>query len=619
MQMPNATPQGIAGLMQQRPQQPQQPMPSPNKASPMAGLGGVDDRVAAYAGNTKPLEQRYAMSQDLLDLLALQKIKSQKDAAARQMQLQMAQQGAESGQASMTVAQQRENEVGEMTKNELAQQRGSTAQQQTQQQQDKIKQMMGGIAGAPGAAAAAQPTAMAAGGIVGYAGPEGSQVQDPLELARQRAEQALAKLRTFGLRQRKENPEGYQAAERESQQAQDAVATAERNLTGGAAGVLRRPMGAGPVPAGPAPVPAGADAVADRPAAPPPAPAAAGPANLPPAAVVAAAQNGPKPPGLPGMPGAAAAVPPQVQPGVAGPANDFGKRLEAAAIKNAEIDPAVAQVAEEKRVEGRMALTPEQRKVYEEGIAGLQGMYGEQYNPERQRQEGLKRFLIEAGGRRYGEFAGGARGAMDYDEKQRAAKLKEFGDVQTARTGLIGIDRANVKGGIEAGQKTFDQSSAAQRQGLTSGANMYSTDVSSQDTKYTTDVGSRDKALDRDIDRLKIAAQRDATAASREGVSFERARTVYSATLGRVQELERRIDDGFAKQYGMLLMQEQTGKLDPAQKNQLETGRLQLDQQKAKLRKELEPVLESARQKLGVTGGGSSDGFGEMKKVESKK
>jgi len=619
MQMPNATPQGIAGLMQQRPQQPQQPMPSPNKASPMAGLGGVDDRVAAYAGNTKPLEQRYAMSQDLLDLLALQKIKSQKDAAARQMQLQMAQQGAESGQASMTVAQQRENEVGEMTKNELAQQRGSTAQQQTQQQQDKIKQMMGGIAGAPGAAAAAQPTAMAAGGIVGYAGPEGSQVQDPLELARQRAEQALAKLRTFGLRQRKENPEGYQAAERESQQAQDAVATAERNLTGGAAGVLRRPMGAGPVPAGPAPVPAGADAVADRPAAPPAAPAAAGPANLPPAAVVAAAQNGPKPPGLPGMPGAAAAVPPQVQPGVAGPANDFGKRLEAAAIKNAEIDPAVAQVAEEKRVEGRMALTPEQRKVYEEGIAGLQGMYGEQYNPERQRQEGLKRFLIEAGGRRYGEFAGGARGAMDYDEKQRAAKLKEFGDVQTARTGLIGIDRANVKGGIEAGQKTFDQSSAAQRQGLTSGANMYSTDVSSQDTKYTTDVGSRDKALDRDIDRLKIAAQRDATAASREGVSFERARTVYSATLGRVQELERRIDDGFAKQYGMLLMQEQTGKLDPAQKNQLETGRLQLDQQKAKLRKELEPVLESARQKLGVTGGGSSDGFGEMKKVESKK
>jgi hypothetical protein len=66
----------------------------------------------------------------------------------------------------------------------------------------------------------------------------------------------------------------------------------------------------------------------------------------------------------------------------------------------------------------------------------------------------------------------------------------------------------------------------------------------------------------------------------------------------------------------MLLMQEQTGKLDPAQKNQLETAKIQLQQQKAKIRRELEPVLESARSKLGVS---SSDGFGDMKKVESKK
>jgi hypothetical protein len=101
MQMPNATPQGLAGLMQQRPQAPQ--MPTPGKASPMAGLGSVDDRVSAYSGNTKPLEQRYAMTQDLLDLLALQKIKSQKEAAARQMQMQMAQQNAQNGQANMTV------------------------------------------------------------------------------------------------------------------------------------------------------------------------------------------------------------------------------------------------------------------------------------------------------------------------------------------------------------------------------------------------------------------------------------------------------------------------------------------------------------------------------------
>ena len=611
MQMPNASPQGIAGLMQQRPQPPQ--MPTPGKASPMAGLGSVDDRVSAYQGNTKPLEQRYAMSQDLLDLLALQKIKSQKDAAARQMQLQMAQQGAQDGQANMTVAQQREQEVKELTKNELAQQRGDTAQKQTSDQQAMIQKMMGGIAGAPGANAAAQPRAMAAGGIVGYAGPEGSQVQDPVQSARERAAQALAKLRTYGLRQRQQDPEGYKAAEEASRQAQDDVVAAERAITGGPAGVMRRPMGA-PVPAVPAvaPVPPALSpedkAMRQAPVVAPAAPVAAAPATV---AV-------PKPPGIVSLPGAAgaAATPPQVPLGTVAPANDFGARLQAADLKNAEINSKNEKLEEEQRITDKMALKPEERKVYEEGIAGLQKMYQEQYDPERQRQEGLKRFLIGAGGRRYNEFGGGAGTAMDYDTAQRNAKLKEFGDVQAARTGLIGLDRANVKGGIEAGQKAYEQSSMTQRQGAESGARMYGDDVKSRDTKYSIDVKSRDDALNREIDRLKVEAQRDATAASRESLSYDRARTVYSATLGKIQELERRLDEDFTSRNGMLLMAEQSGKMDAAQKNQLETARIQHQQQKAKIRKEMEPVLESARQKLGVS---SSDGFGEMKKVEPKK
>jgi hypothetical protein len=383
MQMPNATPQGIAGLMQKPQGQAPGQQPSPNKASPMAGLGSVDDRVSAYQGNTKPLEQRYAMSQDLLDLLALQKIKSQKDAAARQVQLQMAQQGAQDGQANMTVAQQREQEVKELTKNELAQQRGDTAQKQTGDQQAMMQKMMGGIAGAPGANAAAQPVAMAAGGIVGYAGPEGSQVQDPVQSAKERAAQALAKLRTYGLRQRQQDPEGYKAAEEESRQAQEAVAAAERAITGGPAGVMRRPMGA-PVPAAPAvlPVPPALSpedrAMRQAPVVAPAAPVAAAPAAAGPVA--------PKPPGIAGLPGAAAA-PSQVQPGVVGPANDFGKKLEAAALRNAELDPAARQLSEEERITNKMALTPDQRKVYDEGIAGLQGMYKEQYDPERLRSE----------------------------------------------------------------------------------------------------------------------------------------------------------------------------------------------------------------------------------------
>lgn len=621
MQMPNATPQGIAGLMQQRPQQPQ--MPSPAKASPMAGLGGVDDRVSAYMGNTKPLEQRYAMSQDLLDLLALQKIKSQKEAAAREMQLQMAQQQAQSGEANMTVAQQREKEVTDLTKNELAQQRGDTAQQQTQQQQAQMQKMMSGIAGAPGANAAAQPKAMAAGGIVGYAG--GGEI---LDKARERRKAAQQKMYSYGLNQRRQDPEGFQAAQEELQAAQAALQAAEKGYAAemSAAGIDKPISAASPMgavgrfekaqasPAAPDAALAGAGRGAINPPLVDPNAPVPPAAKLPPANVVAAAAQNPAAPKPPVAPAAPPGLP-SLQPGVVGPANDFGTKLEAAALKNAQIDPEARQLSEEERITKKMAPTPEQRKVYEEGIGGLQKMYDEQYDPERLRQEGLKRALIGAGGRRYGEFAGAASAGMNYDDQMRAAKLKEFGDVQKARTGLIDIDRAAVKGGIEAGSKAYEQGSLSQRQGLESGSRMYGEDVKSRDSLYSIDVGSRDKALDREIEKLKVKAQQDATAATRENLSYDKARTVYSATLGKVQELERRLDDDFAKTYGMLLMAEQSGKMDAAQRNQLETAKIQLQQHKAKIRREMEPVLDSARSKLGVS---SSDGFGEMKQVPKK-
>jgi hypothetical protein len=243
-------------------------------------------------------------------------------------------------------------------------------------------------------------------------------------------------------------------------------------------------------------------------------------------------------------------------------------------------------------------------------------MFQQEYDPERLRKEGIKRALIGAGGRRYGELAGAATAGMSYDDRMRAAKLKEFGDVQKARTDLIGIDRANVKGGIDAGMKTYEQSSMSQRQGLESGRGLYGEDVKSRDTKYSIDVKSRDEALNREIERLKVAAQNAATAASRESLSYEKARTIYATTLSKVQGLERLLDDDFATRNGMLLMAEQSGKMDAAQKNQLETAKIEHQQQKAKIRREMEPVLESARQKLGVS---SSDGFGDMKKVEPKK
>ena len=133
--------------------------------------GDVQSRMDAFRGNPQALAQRYAQDQQLIDLLALQKLKSEKDAAARQMQMQ-------AGQGQMpTIAQQREQELMGMAKQEVAQRVGAVGQQQAQQQQKNLQQaMQGGIAQAP-APNMMTPQAMASGGIVAFAGPDGSEVK----------------------------------------------------------------------------------------------------------------------------------------------------------------------------------------------------------------------------------------------------------------------------------------------------------------------------------------------------------------------------------------------------------------------------------------------------------
>ena len=51
----------------------------------------IQRKVDAYRSNPAALQQRYQQNQQLIDLLALQKLKSEKDAAAKEMQMQMAQ------------------------------------------------------------------------------------------------------------------------------------------------------------------------------------------------------------------------------------------------------------------------------------------------------------------------------------------------------------------------------------------------------------------------------------------------------------------------------------------------------------------------------------------------
>jgi len=155
----------------------------------MIGNSGIDQEVQAkmdaYRGNPNALAQKYSQNQQLIDLLALQKLKSEKEAAAREMQMKMG------GQKMPTVAEAREGEVLDLTKQELAQQTTGAMQQQQAQKQQAAKQlveqtaqggmpsqapMMGGVAGLPAPNMAAK--AMATGGIVAFQ--SGGASSDPL-------------------------------------------------------------------------------------------------------------------------------------------------------------------------------------------------------------------------------------------------------------------------------------------------------------------------------------------------------------------------------------------------------------------------------------------------------
>jgi len=127
------------------------------------GDGGLDaqieQRMDAYRGNPQKLQQRYGANKELLDLLALQKLTSEKKAVAADMQLKMQQQPG-------TIAQQREQEALQLTKQEMSSTLGDLAgrtkgvlDQKQKMQQKNMQQLAkaqprkpAGIAGLPGLA-----------------------------------------------------------------------------------------------------------------------------------------------------------------------------------------------------------------------------------------------------------------------------------------------------------------------------------------------------------------------------------------------------------------------------------------------------------------------------------
>jgi hypothetical protein len=149
--------------------------------------GSIDDevqrKVDAYRSNPGALKQRYQMNQDLLDLLALQRINKEMQEKKRDIEMSMQ-------QNPQTIMQQREAEVLGMTKDDLGRQVGGImAQRQAAQQQNlqrvasgqrpatrmPMNPQMAGIASQP----APNMARMAQGGVVTFA--EGDPVEGESE------------------------------------------------------------------------------------------------------------------------------------------------------------------------------------------------------------------------------------------------------------------------------------------------------------------------------------------------------------------------------------------------------------------------------------------------------
>jgi hypothetical protein len=574
----------------------------------------VNSRVAAYKGNPQALQQKYAASQQLIDLLALQKIKSAQEAAAREMQMQMAQQQAANGESSSTIAQQREKEVMDMTKNELAQQRGELAQQQGVEQKEAMQKLMGGIASAEGAASVMEPKAMAAGGIVAFK--EGDGVKD--ERYKRKEGESFEDFRTRVLAMEQADTQARLKQERNETERGRLMELEKR---GGAAippspyGIKRDLGIASLVPTAPqTPAPA-MDAETQKLArlsANPPAAQNMNPA-LQPSANVA-----PPPPQMaqkPPMPAAPLAPPkPQQQQGLGGlqmgpPEDTLQNALRRQSIAAMNADPKAEKLAEEARVEGRLKLTPAQRGVFDEGIAGLKGMFDQDFDPEMLRREGIKRYLLGMGGRSMGEFAGGAGTAMDFDTRQKAQKLARFKDLQEKREGLVSLEREPVKSGIDAGFKTYEQVGNTQRTGLTAGANVFGTETQSKDNAAQREAKAIQDAAQNAIEKLKIGAQNAATAAQRDANDFAKLSGHLSTITNNRARAEQAVVNAFKKDAQAIEMALMANPKDKEALGRKAALQLEIDAAVDKTTKPFDLLASSIQAKLYGGGQGGLGGF----------
>jgi hypothetical protein len=283
------------------------------------------------------------------------------------------------------------------------------------------------------------------------------------------------------------------------------------------------------------------------------------------------------------------------------------------------LDPAARQKAEETRISGMLGMSPGEKAAIEQANAFRKRQFEEQFDPERQRREGIKQFLIGAGGRRYGEFGGGAQAGMSYDAAQRAAKLKEFEDMQKGIMEPFTKQREATKAGIEGGFKGLDAASGQRRTGQTAGSNVYSTETQAETATQDRASRERENALNREVEKLKVQAQQAATAAAREGTDFARLQGHLNTIVTNRARAVEAVNKRFASQLSMLDMGLQANPKDKALLTQRGNLAAEIEAEIDKVTRDFDDAKALVESRLyGKAGAGETGGYTVRKKEPTK-
>lgn len=540
------------------------------------GIQDVDDRVQAYQGNPQALQQKYQMTQDIFDLIALQKIKSMQQKAKQQMQLQMAKQGGQPG----TVAEQVEQEVLDNTKQELQQQQTSRLQAQKARQDQGMQQLVArmgqsataqpaGLAGMP-APNAAEPKAMAAGGIVAFAdgGDTGYDpsnpyhVQDRLEAEREKFKEKYGfdpenTGLTAGIGTRLANAMGGTSEEAIALERYRAMKEGAKT----AQEATKRPT-------------------------PQAAPAAPGAQGAQPAPTDIRMPQ--RPQGIAALPGGSGGA------GVGGIGN-----LDAtmkAAVKQGLTSPedrTKAAEAERTRALEFIGFSPEDEAKRRQGIATLEDIDKARFDPERMGRESFARMLAGGANQSWagGIGAGMTRELSRAEDEQYRQQREATAQRNKAFEELIGKTQEIKKEAYGAGQKKEDIMSKDFQQSLASGSAMRNADVQAA------------------VSAMNAAAQRETAAAMREANNFQRLQSAL-ANINKYRESARMKVLEQYPQYGML------AQMDPAKMDKSQKAAFQ--QMQSQLRQDLEIAMSpfdrqaaALEERLGYSGTTSSGTTGQ--------